>query len=431
MAESATLRPEAEAEAVPTGRPEGGWCGAGVRLTALFGALACLGMVMVASAAAGVDGGTDALAETVKRRLLWTAIGVIAFGVGACVNYQRWRRHHLAIAALAFAGLLILLVPGVGATVNGARRWIRFGGRIGVQPSEFAKVALIIWTAAWCERCVWTRNPRNGEPMIRSFARGFLVPMGVAGAASVLVLGEPDFGTAVLIGLLCTVMLLACGTRLVYVMLALLAAAPLAHRMVVGEPYRMQRLLAFMDPWSDPEGAGYQLIQSLIALGSGGLTGKGLGMGVQKMGFLPAANNDFIFAMIGEELGFVGAAALLALYVWVLCEGLAVALRARDSFGFALAFGLTMLLGVQTAVNVAVVTGALPTKGLSLPLVSAGGSSLVVTLWAAGILVNVARSVEAPREFELTPWPRDVPGYEARLWSAARALATRRAVKEA
>jgi cell division protein FtsW len=205
-------------------------------------------------------------------------------------------------------------------------------------------------------------------------------------------------------------------------MFSLLAALPVMHKLVMGEPYRLQRLVTFMDPWSDADGAGYQLIQSLIALGSGGLTGKGLGLGVQKLGFLPAATNDFIFSVVGEELGFVGCAVVIGAYAWLLWEGLRIALRARDTFGFALAFGITALLGLQAAVNIAVVTGSVPTKGLSLPLVSAGGSSLFMTMWAAGMLVNIARSEEEPERFELAPYYCEIPGYERAVRSVLRAL---------
>jgi len=348
------------------------------------------------------------------------ALGAGAFAVGFAVPYQRWRRHHLALAAAAFALLVVVLVPGIGARVNGARRWIRFGTLVGVQPSEFAKIALVIWLAACCERHLSPGRRGAGLRRPVSLFGGFLLPAGVVGLAAFLVLCEPDFGTAVLIAALGIGILVVCGAPLLYVALLCVAAVPLLQKLILDSPERLERIAVFVDPWRDPQGAGYQLIQSLIAIGSGGTLGKGLGLGVQKMGFLPAASNDFIFAIICEELGFVGAAAVICLYVWLLCEGLRVALRARDTFGFALALGITSLIGLQALVNVAVATGAAPTKGLSLPFLSAGGSSLFFSMWAAGILVSIACCQERPRRFELVPWHADVPAYERALRSLAR-----------
>ena len=380
------------------------------RIGVLFSTLLCVGLVMVGSA----SGGTGEFASALTRRLVWMALGTAAFAVGCTVNYQRWRRHHMALAALAFILLALVLVPGIGARINGARRWMRFGP-IGIQPSEFAKVAILIWLAAYCERNMPAGGRGAGVGRIRTFKWGFLVPLTVAGLASFLVLCEPDFGTAVLIGTVCVGTLLVCGMRPAYVLLACAVAVPLLQNLILSSPYRLERITTFLDPWRDARGAGYQLVQSIIAIGSGGISGKGLGLGVQKMGFLPAANNDFIFSIVAEELGFMGAAALIGLYLWFLWEGLKVALGARDAFAFALAFGISVLIGLQAAVNIAVVTGSLPTKGLSLPFVSAGGSSLFFSMWAVGILVNIARSQETPGRFSLVPWYLDIPDYEHTL----------------
>jgi cell division protein FtsW len=192
---------------------------------------------------------------------------------------------------------------------------------------------------------------------------------------------------------------------------------PVVHKLILDSPYRLQRVVSFLDPWQDPQGSGYQLIQSMIAIGSGGPFGKGLGEGVQKLGFLPLANSDFIFSMVGEELGFLGAVAVIGAFMWLVWEGIRIALKTRDGFGFALAFGISLLIGLQAAVNIAVVTGSVPTKGLSLPFVSAGGSSLFFTLWGAGILVNIARSLETPAQCKLIRWEEDVPSYERTLRS--------------
>lgn len=374
------------------------WKRAGTRLTVLAAALTCLGLVMVASAA-----GTAGFAAVATKRLILTGLGLCAFFVGAGVNYQWWRRHSLAVLALALAGLAAVLVPGIGVRINGARRWVRPVLGIGCQPSEFAKVALCIWVAAYCER--------NATRM-RSAVHGFLVPLAVVGFASMLILVEPDFGTAVLAGVVCTVVLLVFGTRLVFVLMAIAAGMPLLQRLVLDVPYRRERLLTFLNPWTDPQGAGYQIIQSKIAIASGGVFGRGLGAGVQKAGFLPGADNDFIFSILGEELGLVGCAAVIALFLLLLWQCLKVVVRAREPFGFALALGLSWLLGMQAAAHMAVVTGSVPTKGLSLPFVSAGGSSLVASLLAVGILVNIARSEEFPDRRPLKPWYEDIPPYE-------------------
>jgi len=373
------------------------------RLTVLFMTLACVGLVMVASAASGaVD--RLAFARLAVRQALWFALGLCAFFLGRNTGYLFWRRHNHLILAAGFVGLVGVLVAG--AEVNGARRWIRFclgGFDLGLQPSEFAKIALIIWTAAYCER--------NAARM-HTFRSGFLLPMVVAGGCALLVLVEPDFGTTMLIGAVCTALLLVSGTRPVFVFLAGIISLPIVQRLVLGEPYRRARIMSFLDPWKDPQGAGYQLIQSKIAIGSGGAFGAGLGMGVQKTGFLPGSLNDFIFGILAEELGLVGSVAVVLLFVWIVWEGLKITRRARDHFGFSLAFGFVFLIGLQATLHVAVVTGVVPTKGLSLPLVSAGGSSLVCTMFAAGVLINIARTAESSRAGRTLPWSRDVAGYE-------------------
>jgi cell division protein FtsW len=369
-----------------------------VKLTVIVAALTCIGLVMVASVAAG----GDIVAGTAKRLIL-TALGVGAFLVGMKMPYLWWRRHSLLGLCLALVGLVAVLVPGLGATINGARRWVNVGLPVGLQPSEFAKLALCIWIASYCER--------NAAKM-RSPVHGFIVPLSVVGICCLLILGEPDFGTAVLTGTVCTTVLLAFGTRIVYVLLAAVACAPILQRLIFSVPYRAQRVLAFLDPWRDPMGTGYQLIQSKIAIGSGGGLGRGLGAGLQKAGFLPGADNDFIFSVIGEELGLIGCVAVVILFAALLWVALKVVLRTRDPFAFGLALGLSCLLGMQAAAHIAVVTGSVPTKGLSLPFISAGGSSLVASMLAAGILVNIARSEESPARYSSRAWQDDVPGYE-------------------
>ncbi len=407
MAGAFTIQPhlasgqgERAAEARPWHRPS-------VRLTLVFTALTCFGLVMAVSAA-----GSTGFTAAVFKRLALTGLGLGAFVVGATVHYQRWRRHHMALLALALVCLIAVFVPGIGMVKNGAHRWVNPGLPVGFQPSEFAKIILCIWVAAYCDsHLAW----------LRSFVRGFMVPLGVVGLVCGLILLEPDFGTAVLTGLVCTAVLVVMGTRMIFLLLAGAASLPLMHQLVFGVPYRMRRVTAFLDPWADPRGSGYQLIQALIAVGSGGMAGLGLGASRQKEAFLPGATNDFTFSIIAEELGFIGSVALIALFAFALWECLKVIYRARDPFGFALAVGLSVLLGVQAAAHIAVVTGCVPTKGLSLPFFSAGGSSLVGSLLAAGILVNIARSEEDPERYPLKSWKEDMPAYH-RL--AARAASS-------
>ncbi len=370
-----------------------------VGLTLATLALASFGLVMSVSAAGGAQ-----FSAALSKRLALTGLGVCAFLVGAGMDYHFWRRHHLAVLALALVCLLAVLVPPLSAAKNGARRWIDLGLPIGFQPSEFAKIALCIYLAAYCERHV--------QHMGR-FVEGFLAPLCGVGLVCGLVLVEPDFGTAALTGLVCMVVLLVMGTRVVYVLLAALAAMPMLQQLVFDVPYRMQRILAFLDPWKDAKGSGYQLIQSLIAVGSGGIAGRGLGAGVQKEAFLPGAANDFVFSVVAEELGLIGSVVLIALFAWLLWEALRVVLRSPDPFGFALGLGLAVLLGTQAATHIAVATACVPTKGLSLPFVSAGGSSLIASMFAAGLLVGIARFGGRPK-----PWQEGVPAYE-RLASRA------------
>ena len=387
------------------------WTRPSVRLTLLFLTLTCAGLIMSASAA-----GTAGFVSGTLKRFALTCAGLTLFAFGASVNYQWWRRHCWLGLGLALAGLVAVLVPGVGVQINGARRWINPGLPCGFQPSEFAKPALCIWLAAYCER--------NAGRMA-SFAHGFLAPSVIIGAVSLLVVVEPDLGTAVLAGTVGMTVLIVFGTRLVYVLLALAAAMPFLQKLIIDVPWRLQRVVAFIDPWRDPRGSGYQLIQSKIAIGSGSLFGVGLGAGHQKAGFLPGAENDFIFSVVAEELGFIGCLVVVALFLFMLWEALKVVLHSRDPFGFGLALGLATLLGLQAVVHVAVVTGSVPTKGLSLPFISAGGSSLLASMLAAGILVNIARAEERPEAWPLKPWQDDLPAYERVIRALLRPHAKR------
>jgi cell division protein FtsW len=269
---------------------------------------------------------------------------------------------------------------------NGARRWIPLGPMT-FQPVEIAKLALVTYLASSLAR---------KADQVKAFTVGFVPHLVVCGAMMVLLLAQPDLGSSIVLGAMTLGVLFMAGTRVSYIMLAVLVAAPIAYQLVVGTPWRMQRFLAYWNPEAYATGEAFQVIQARIALGSGGLTGTGLGDGHQSLGYMPEAQNDFILAPIGEELGFLGVAAVLLLFGVVVWRGIRAALGARDVFGGYLAFGITLLFAVQVLFNTAVVLGLVPNKGITLPLVSYGGSSLIVMMFLVGLLLGVGRRAPAP-----------------------------------
>ncbi|HEY6214288.1 MAG TPA: putative peptidoglycan glycosyltransferase FtsW, partial [Vicinamibacterales bacterium] len=294
--------------------------------------------------------------------------------------YRVYREPVFIWTCLAIVGLALVAVLFMPA-VNNARRWFGIAG-IGVQPSELAKLAAIFFIAALLERRMQRINDVGYA----------LAPIGIVVVLLVgLILLEPDFGTSMSLVLIAAVMVFAAGLDYRYIVGAALAAAPVLYLLVMSTAYRRQRVLTFLDPWRDPLGAGFQIIQSLIAVGTGGIWGKGLMQGVQKLFYLPEPHTDFIYAVIAEELGLAGATAVLLCFCVVTWRGLRVSLRAPDTFGAFLALGLTTMVAVQAFINVSVVLGLMPTKGIPLPFVSNGGSSLVINLVGIGILLNVSQ----------------------------------------
>jgi len=359
--------------------------GVTTNLLAIVAALLGLGLLMVASTSPPRN--PAAASYLVLKHTLWLAAGVVALIVAYSVDYHWLRRFSVILLGLSLATLAGVLVAG--ATVNGARRWYRFGSFLSFQPAELFKIALCLYMADFLAR---------EQERIKTFLKGFAQPILIMGVAFVLILRQPDFGTALLIAVVTLGMLFVAGIRMIHVGPAILASIPLLAYLVIKVPYRLQRILSFLNPWADPQGTGYQVIQSLVALGSGGVFGVGLGNSRQKLLYLPEAGNDFIFAIIGEELGLIGCTAVVLLFVLFVWYGMRVALRAPDLYGSLLAFGLTLTIGLQAAVNIAVVTCSAPTKGISLPLVSSGGSSLVAIMVAVGILMNIASHIEADEE---------------------------------
>jgi len=347
--------------------------------------LTAFGVVMVYSASA-VTAFHDKHNSTffLTRHAIYAALGLLAMLVVSRIDYRIFLKPWVAwgFLVVSFLGLL-LCHTGIGRTINGASRWIG-AGPITIQPAEAMKTALVLWLAY--------SLARKAEH-IKSFSIGFLPHLLVPGVVMLACLLQPDFGTAVVIALLTFSLLFVAGAKLGYIMLAGIAGSTITYFLVTGSEYRLKRWIAYLDPLSHGNrfGDGYQLSQSLFGFGEGGLTGVGVGDGLQKLLFLPEAYNDFIASIVGEELGVIGIFALLAVFAFVVWRGVLVAMRARDEFGTYVALGLSVLIGLQALANMGVAMGLLPTKGLTLPFVSYGGTSLVVALAAVGILLNISR----------------------------------------
>ncbi len=346
--------------------------------------LLVIGVIMIYStSSAKVVDSVHSTNTTFLRHVMWVTIAIIGMLIMMKIDYHYLQKYSTVILIVALAGLVVVLIPKVGTVTYGARRWIRFGSYFGYQPSEFAKLAMIIFMSGYITK--------NREKM-SAFAKGFVVPIILIGIVSLLILKEPDFGTAMFISMISFILIMTGGTRVVYVVFTMIASIPHIYQIMHNIPtYRHNRLLAFLDPWKDPTGIGYQIIQSWIALGSGGIVGLGLGESRQKLFFLPMSDNDFIFSIVGEEFGFIGAACIVVMFALLTWQGIRVCKAAMDSFGFFLSLGITVSLALQAAINIAVVTGSIPTKGLPLPFISTGGSSIILSMLGVGILLNIAR----------------------------------------
>jgi cell division protein FtsW len=317
-----------------------------------------------------------------KRQVLWMVLGLAAMLVTMRMDHRFLSNKQVVLILLlvTLALLIATFLPGIGRTINGARRWIKLGP-LTFQPAELMKFTLVVYLSSY----ISSKSDR-----LHSFQQGLLPALLLTGLFLGLTLLQPDFGTVMVMVLIVLTLLFAGGARLLHLGGLAMAAAPLAAALVVFKAYRMRRLLSFLDPWADPQGAGHQIVQSYLAFGSGGVLGRGLGEGRQKLLFLPERHSDFIYAVIGEELGLWGALIVLGLFGVILWRGLRIA---GSAMGFTrlLAVGITTLICVQALMNMAVVTGLMPTKGIALPLVSSGGSALVVTLAATGVLLNISK----------------------------------------
>jgi cell division protein FtsW len=343
--------------------------------------LVCASIVMVYSASALVAlERFDQANLFLTKQAMWAVLGLAVLAIAMRVDYRTYKNDQFVWALL---GVVAVLLVGVffSTPINGTRRWFNVGG-LGIQPSELAKIALVLFAALMLER----RMHRIDE-LSYSLAPIAIVAGGLVG----LILLQPDFGTAMTLLLIVGVMVFAAGLHYKYFVGTVLAALPVLYVVLVSAPYRRRRLLAFWDPWADPLGDGFQIIQSLIAVGTGGVFGRGLMAGVQKLFYLPEPHTDFIFAVISEELGLIGATGILLCFCIIAWRGLRIAMRAEDPFGSFVALGLTTMIAVQAFVNMSVVLGLMPTKGIPLPLVSNGGSSLLISLLGMGILLNISQ----------------------------------------
>jgi cell division protein FtsW len=320
----------------------------------------------------------------VTKQVMWALLGTAVLSIVMRVDYRVYRNDTVVWSLVAVVGVLLVAVL-FSPTVNGAKRWFAIGG-FGIQPSELAKVAAIVFTAVTLERRMHRIND----------LRYALLPIAlIVGALVALILVEPDLGTAVSLVAVVAIMVFAAGISYRYLCGAVLLSLPALYVILMSADYRRRRLLSFLDPWADPLGDGFQSIQSLIAVGAGGVFGRGLMQGVQKLFYLPEPHTDFIFAVIGEEMGLIGTTVVLMCFCVIAWRGIRTAMLAPDSFGSFLALGFTMMIVVTAFVNMSVVLGLLPTKGLPLPLVSFGGSSLLINLLGLGVLLNISQHASA------------------------------------
>lgn len=316
-----------------------------------------------------------------ERQIMWAVLGLIVLAVASRYPYWRYQKWALPVFVVSMVLLVAVLIPHVGIEINGSRRWLG-AGPLQIQPSELAKIGMIFFFAR-----LLTLN----QDRLSSFWRGVLPHLGLAVIIFALVLLEPDLGTTMAIAGTFFVMLFVAGARKRHLGVLFMSALPALGVIIAVEPYRLDRIVAFTDPWKHPLGEGFHTIQALLALGSGGVLGLGLGYSRQALGYLPESFTDFIFAVLGEELGLLGTLTVVILFMIVAWRGYRIAMRAPDLFSSLLATGFTTMIAIQAAINMGVVTATLPVTGITLPFISYGGSSLVLSLAGIGVLLNISR----------------------------------------
>ncbi len=346
-----------------------------------------LGLLMVFSASYVMAG--EQLGDQyyyLRRQALWAFLGLIGLFVFFKIDYKRLRKLSPAMVLVSFILLTMVYVPGLGLEINEARRWITLGS-ISIQPAEFTKIALVVFSAAFLS---------SRKVNLENFWSSSFIPLIITGSSFLFIVEQPDLGSALILIMAVLLLIFVAGTPMKYLWGLALSALPILIFFAIREPYRWERLTSFINPWSDPMGSGYHVIQSFYALGPGGWFGVGLGQSTQKFYYLPEPHNDFIFSVIGEELGFLGATAVLFLFLVLIWRGIIIALNAPDNFGSLLVVGIVGLIAFQVVINVGVVTGVLPVTGLNLPLISAGGSSLFFTLCGIGMVMSVYKQTAIP-----------------------------------
>lgn len=345
-------------------------------------ALLATGLIMVYSASAvWADYKFDDSFFFAKRQLLFAGVGIAAMFFVMNIEYWTWRRLAKVLLIICFVLLVLVLIPGIGNVRNGSRSWIGVGA-FSIQPSEFMKLAMIAFLAKFL-----SVNQKN----ITSIKKGLFPSLGLVFLAFGLIMLQPDLGTGTVMVGTCIVMIFIAGARIShFVGLGVMGIVGFVA-LIASAPYRIQRITSFLDPWQDPQGSGFQIIQSLFAIGPGGLLGLGLGQSRQKFFYLPEPQTDFIFAILAEELGFIGGTFVLLLFALLLWRGIRIALGAPDLFGSLLAVGIIAMVAIQVMINIGVVTGLMPVTGITLPFLSYGGSSLTLMLVAIGVLLNISR----------------------------------------
>jgi len=356
-----------------------------MRITLSTFALLAIGIVMVYSSSFvyAMEQFSDPY-YFLKRELVFSVIGIIAFIFGAKVDLDFLRRIAKLMVIVSVILLILVLLPHIGRQVGGARRWLPLGP-FNFQPSEFAQMALLVYASDY-----FARRYKIHKRYISDF-RDMLPMFIVVGFVLGLIVIEPDLGTVIVTAGVFFLLIVIAGMRLLYLLSLLFVSAPIVYFLIFTVPYRRARVLSFLNPWKDPLNTGFQLIQSQIALGNGGIWGVGLGNSVQKMFYLPAAHTDFILSIVGEELGFIGVFFVIVLFLYLLLQGFTVVLKTKNIFNRFLALSMVCLIWIETVVNMGVSTGLLPTKGLPLPFVSYGGTSLVMDMFAMGILIGILR----------------------------------------
>ena len=342
-----------------------------------------IGIVMVYSASSALalkKFGSDYF--FLKKQAIFTLAGVMVLVVCRHFPYRLYRPLAYPLLAVSVILLIAVLIPQLGVSAGGATRWLKIG-RFSFQPSELARIALVIYLAYSLEK--------KGE-ILKDFAVGFVPHIVILAVLCGLIIQQPDFGSVVILSVITGLMMFIGGVRIKHLMAVMAAMVPIGMYLVMSADYRWRRLLGFLDPWQYPADEGYQIVHSLMAFGTGGIAGTGIGKGYQKLFYLPEPHTDFIFSVVGEELGLIGVLGIIALYGWIIVRGIRVAKNAADLFGSFLAAGLTVGIGLHVVVNMGVALSLLPTKGLTLPFLSYGGTSLLLNMASIGILMNISAS---------------------------------------